>query len=178
MHQRSANISAKPASGPGMLGARDRVARHQVDARAHGGQQVADRRFLDRADIGEDRAILERRRDRRGDLGIGGERRRDHDEVGVLDRGGRVVGGLIGDVKTTHRRQRLGAAGASNDVCVWAVAAQHPREGRADEADADNGNPVEQRLRHQDAMNSASVAATFSFSSPVPTVMRMRSGRP
>ena len=61
---------------------------------------------------------------------------------------------------------------------LGAVAAQHPRQRRADQPDPDQGNPLEQQFGHQDAMNAASVAATFSFSSPVPTVMRIALGRP
>ena len=43
--------------GPGMLGAGDRVAGHEMHARSGSvGRSVADHRLLDRADIGDDRA--------------------------------------------------------------------------------------------------------------------------
>ena len=40
---------------------------------------------------------LQRRRDPLADFGIGGERRRDHHEIGARDRLGRVVGRLVGN---------------------------------------------------------------------------------
>jgi hypothetical protein len=60
MHQRLTNSSGKPESGPGILGAGDRMRRDEMHACRHLRRHVLEHRVLDRADIRDDRAGLER----------------------------------------------------------------------------------------------------------------------
>src|SRR5581483_6930834 len=101
----------------------------------------------------------------------GGKRRRQDDEIGAGDRGGGIVGDRVGKAEALDRRQRLGPAGAGDERGLRALAAQHPGERRADQADADKGDAGEGGSAHRRAMNSPSTAATFSISSPVPMVI-------
>ena len=75
--------------------------------------------------------------------GIGGERRRQHDEIGAGDCGGGIVGRGVGDPETAHRFQSLGAAGAGGDVRRRVVAPDHPRQRGADQPDPDDRDAVE-----------------------------------
>ena len=60
--------------GAGMLGAGDRMRRHEMDARRQMRRHLADDRALDRADVGDDRAGLEERRDLLRDRAAGADR--------------------------------------------------------------------------------------------------------
>jgi hypothetical protein len=100
MHQRPAKSSAKPDAGrsarcrrpdgPGRSG--PRAAR---GARGRGSPP------LNLADIGQDGTLLQRRGDPPADLGIGGERGGDHDEIRTRSGRGRVVGRLVGSSRRT-----------------------------------------------------------------------------
>ena len=70
--------------GAGMFGAGDRMRRHEMHAGRQMRRHVPHHRALDRADIGDDRARLEMRRDLLRDRAAGADRDAEDDEVGVL----------------------------------------------------------------------------------------------
>ena len=107
-----------------MLGPGNRMARDEIDPGRHTGPEVADHRLLDRADIGQHRALLGSRSDHTPDLPIGGERGGDHHEIGTGGRFGWIVGRFVGEFEPPHRRQGLRAAGAGNNRRARVVAAQ------------------------------------------------------
>ena len=71
---------------PGMLGAGHRMRRHEMRMLREVRLDLLDHRDLDRADIGDDGAGLQRRRDLLRHVAIGADRDRQDDEVGILRR--------------------------------------------------------------------------------------------
>ena len=164
--------------GAGMLRAGDGVAGHKMHPLRNERLYVFDDLLFDRADIGDDGALAQTRRDTHRDFAIRRERRREHDKVGAVRGGGGIVGRLVGEVEAPNRVERLGAARAGDDARLGHVAADDPRQRGADQADADQRDALKQFIAHRAAMNSVKAAATPSISSPVPIVMRRHSGRP
>src|SRR6185437_2309926 len=130
------------------------------------------------AHIGQDGAGLERRGDPAADLGVSRERRADDDEVGVFHRLGRIGGDAVSQRQSSHLVKRLLAARAGDDLARQLAAAEHARQRRADEADADQRDALEARAAHWSLRKSANATTTARISSSVPMVMRRYSGRP
>ena len=154
-----------------MLGARHGMTGHKMDARRNMRAEVADYRFLDRADIGQNGALLQRRTDPAPDFRIGRNRGRYHHQIGVRHRFHRVVRRFVREFEALDRCQGFGAAGAGDNGRAGVVAAQDPGQRRTDQPNPNQRHPIEQFLAHRVPMNSPSAAATFSISSPVPMVI-------
>ena len=144
--------------GPGMLRAGHRMARDQMDALGDLGAQVADHRLLDRAHIADDGAGRQMVAHRRPDLGVGAERRAEHDEVGAGDGGTRRLMHAVEEAQL-HRLVAGGlAARRAGDMAGEALALHHPCKGGADQPEADERHAAEERLAHR-AAASVSAAA-------------------
>ena len=141
----------KARGGAGMLGAGDGMAGHEMHARGDMGQHVADHRLLDRAHVGDDRAGFERRPDRLGDLGIGGERRPQHHEIGPRYRRRGIRGGAVAELELKRRVEGLLAARAGDDLAGELVPAQHMGDRGIDEPDADEGDALGSAARSRSA---------------------------
>ena len=148
MHQRPSNSSAKPASGPdcsvpaigwpgmkctpaGTCGATSRTT-----ARLH------------RADVGQDGAGLQMRRDLRGERPAGADRHAEDDEIGALHRLGGAVVALVDEAELQRRVERLPAcARCRRSRLARPLRAHGVADRRADQADADQRHALEHRLR-------------------------------
>ena len=102
-------------------------------------------RGLDRADIGDGRAGLQMRADLRGDRAAGADRNADDDEIGAGDRRGVGLDDLIGKAKLGDAPPRRRRARGRDDLAHHALRARRARNRRADQADADQRQAVEQR---------------------------------
>ena len=78
--------------GPGKFGAGDRVARDEVNVLRHMRADIADDGGLDRTGVGEDRALLQVRRDLRCERAECADRRAENDEIRAANR---IAGALI-----------------------------------------------------------------------------------
>ena len=188
MDQRLTNSVAKPASGPDCsVPATGCAGTSRACARQHGAER-GDHRALDRADVGDDRAGLQRRRDRAPDRLVGADRRAQDHAIGVAHRFRE-----IGRVARRRARALRRAPSASfervgeHDSPRRVLPPDRPRERRADQPDADDRQLVEDRLverrpeplSHDRACtNSASASTTPRFASSDPTVSRRHSGSP
>ena len=139
----------KAGFGSGMLGAGDRVAGNEMHTRRDMRPQIADHGLLDRADIGQDRAVLQRRPDPPPDFGIGGERRRDDHEIGTRDRLCRVVASSRRQSPAAAPRPKSRPAERKRRCGLGAVAAQRPGERGPDQPDPDQRHPVEELAAHR-----------------------------
>ena len=167
--------------GAGMLGAGDRVAGDEMDAlAADGADRSRDHRALDRADIGDDRAGFNGRRDGLARWRHSAERRGENDEIGAFHGSRRAVVSDVGEVHglrgfeirlVSHRDRRC----APPDRARFIARARTSRSARSRERDA-----VEHGLglRSCHSPNSASAATTARLALSGPIVMRSASGRP
>ena len=143
MHQRLTNSSEKPESGPGVLGAGDRMRRDQMHALRDMRRHVLEHLALDRADVGDDRAGLERRRDLGRDRPARADRNADDDEVGVLRGLGVGLDHLIRDAELDHALACRFRARGRDDRAHHAVFARRARNRAADQPDADQREAVD-----------------------------------
>jgi hypothetical protein len=131
--------------GAGVLGAGDRMAGNEVHAVGQRRPDVANHRLLDRADVRDDGAGRERRRDGLGDRGVRADRHAEHHQVRPGDRLGRVGVHRIGDAQPLDDLTRAGAARIARERAGEPVAAAGKGQGRADQADAEQCDLLEQR---------------------------------
>ncbi len=144
-HQRPSNSSAKPDSGPDCSVPAIGMAGNEMHALRHVRGDIAHDGGLHRADIGQDGAGLQSRRDLLGDRAAEADRYAQDDEIGVPHR---LRGGW-----RNRRRSSPAAAAVSTVAGVRAsrqsTSRQLARGGhawlmrRADEADADQGDALE-----------------------------------
>src|SRR5665811_2390456 len=162
-----------------MLGARDRMGRHEMHGVRQVWPHVADDGPLHRADIGNDGAVLEMRRDLRGDSAANADGDADNDEIGAFDRFRVGRANLVGNAEFGDACACLRRPGTGRDGAHGAFRARGAHDRRADQARADNGHRIEQRFGHWPApMNSVSALSAAWFSCSVPMVMRKASGKP
>ena len=164
-----------------MLGAGDRMRRHEMHVLRQVRRHVAHHRALDRADVGDDGARLQMRADLPGDGAAGADRHADDDEIGALDRGGIALDDLIGKAELGHAARRVVAERAVATIeRDRALRARGARDRGADQADADQRETVEEAAVAHACFprNSASAATTRRLASSVPTVMRSALGKP
>ena len=161
-----------------MLGAGDRVRRHEMRKRRQIRGHVLDHRTFDRADIGDDRARLEMGCDLLRDRAAGADRNAEDDEVGVLD-GFRIgLGHGIDNAEFGDPRAGLRRSLGGNDLARQSLLAGGARDRAADQAEADQRELVELRRRaHVPAMKSRKPSTTRRLASSVPMVMRSAWGR-
>ena len=164
-----------------MLGAGDRVGRHEMDGLRQMRAHVAHDRALHRAHVGDDRAGRELRTDFLRDRAANADRHADDDEISAFDRFGIGLHHLIGDAELDDARPRLGRPRGCRRSIRTAPCARAAR--MMDEPirpRPDDGERVEHRLRHERsalrAMKAASASSTARLSSSLPMVMRSASG--
>ena len=143
------------------------------DVRRH----VLEHRALDRPDVGDDRAGLQRRGDLLRDRPARADRNADDDEIGALDGLGVGLDHLIGDAQFNDALARRLRARGRDDRARHAVLARRARDRATDQPDADQCEAIDDRRTHFFPINSASVLTTSRFASSVPMVMRSAFGR-
>ena len=125
-----------------MLGAGDRMRGHEMHAGGKMRRHVLDHRRLDGADVGDGGARFQVRGDFGGDRPAGADRNADDDEVGARGRLGIGVDDAVGDAQFDDALARLFRAGGGDDLAHHALLACRPRDRRADQADADQGEAI------------------------------------
>ncbi len=180
MQRRSCRRSRRAAAGPGLLAAGDRV----TAAEAAGGRTE---RALDRGDDGELHAAgvgdhgrrRQRARERRDERSDRADRGRDHDQIDVAARARGVTLGAVDGAAAARDAQVLRRAPEADDLADDAALAERETEGRADQADAGDQQPVGDRF-HGDAASRTAVSDSAKrwFSAGVPTVTRKWRGKP
>ena len=110
----------------------------------------------------------------------GADRDADDDEVGAFDRRGVGLHHLIGKAQLGDALARRGRAGGDHDRARGALRARGARDRAADQAGADQRQPVVDRLFQLGhagfPRNSASALTTSRLASSLPTVMRSAFG--
>ena len=152
-----------------------------MDARGKMGLHRGDDRGLDRADIGDDGAGLERAGNGPGDGAVGADGNAQDDAIGVAHGLGRVGVIAVAEGEFLGAAERLGAARRNGDVAREVPPPRGKRDRRADQADADQRQALEDGLAHQAGFfprNAPSAAITASLASSEPMVMRSALGRP
>ncbi len=141
---------------------------------------VAHDRRLHRADVGQDGAGAQMRRDLRRERPAGADRHAEDDEVGALHGLGRAGVALVDEAELQRRvERRLGARAADDRLgeplrrMAWLI--EEPIRPMPISATRSNIG-----LRHagRPPRKSASAATTARLSASVPMVMRRQSGRP
>ena len=102
-----------------------------------------DDRALDRADVGDDRARLEMRRDLLRHRAAGADGNAEDDEVGVLHGFGIGLDHAVDDAELLHPRARLLRARGGDDLARQALRARGARDRAADQAEADQRDALE-----------------------------------
>ena len=113
------------------------------------------------------------------DRAAGADRNAYDDEIGAFDRGGIGLHHLIGEAELGNAPARLRRARGRDNRPRCALRAGSARDRRADQADADQRQPVEQggRLAHAAfPRNSLSACTTSLLASSVPTLIRKAFG--
>ena len=162
-----------------MFGAGDRMGRDEMNVIRQMRRHLADDRALDRADVGDDRAGFEERRDLLRDRPAGADRDAEDHEVGVLD-GFRVgLQHAVDDAEFGHPRAGFFRARGGDDFAGEPLRPRGARDRAADQAEADQRDASEDRRRaHLAAMKSRRPSTTRRLASSVPMVMRSEWGRP
>ena len=171
-----------------MFGAGDRMGRHEMRMRRQQRLERRDHRALDRADVGDDRARPQRRRDRASDRLVRPDRRAENDAIGAArPLRARSAVTTSPSAKCLRALQGLRRMVGERQCDARRCAAGRAGDRRADQSDADDRELVEDRLgeRRPEPLNhdsprmkSASAATTPRLASSPPTVSRRHSGRP
>ncbi len=146
MHQRLTNSSAKPASGPECSVPATGCAGMKSTGRRQMRRHVLQHRGLDRADIRDDRAGLQVRRDVLRDRAASADRHAGDDEIGVLHGVGIGLGDAVRQAESPWRACRTSAepsVATSSPASPSASRAAGDR--RADQPEADDGDARKQR---------------------------------
>src|SRR6516164_4081997 len=166
-----------------MFGAGDGVSRYEDRALGEHLKDLADHRGFDRADLGENGAAGEMRRDQFDGICRGADRYGDQHQFRVLRRFRRCVGDLIAKAELlgagVHLRREVVAHDAPGKPADLGTAGDRG----TDQPEPDNSDGVKQRFGHwrlapEAPMNDFSASSTARFSSSVPMVMRRASGNP
>ena len=110
-------------------------------------RHLRDDRGLDRADVGDDGAGLERTGDRLGDRAGRADRDAEDDAIGVAHRFGRIGVVAVAEAELLGPLQRRRAARRDGDVADEPAAPRGQRDRRADEPDADQREARKDRRR-------------------------------
>ncbi len=161
-----------------MLGAGNRVCRHEVHAGGQMRRHIAHNGALHRADIGHDRAALEMAGDFPGDLAAGANGNAEDDEIGILD-GLRI--GLDHGIDNAELRDAgagLGQAFGGDDFAGQPLFTRRARDRTTDQPKADQRDAIKVRRGvHFDPMKSRRASTTRRLASSVPIVIRSACGR-
>jgi hypothetical protein len=177
MHQRLMKSSAKPESGPEC--SVPATGWHEVHALRNMRSHVARDRALDRADVGDDRAGFQERRDLLGNRPAGADGNAEDDEVGAFD--GFRVGFQHGidDAQFLHPRAGFRRARGGDDFAGEPLGLRGARDRTADQAEANQCDAFEGRFRaHLPAMKSRNPSTTRRLASSVPIVIRSECDSP
>ena len=179
-HQRFSNSVEKPEVRAGIFGAGERMRRHEMHAGGHMRRDLRDDRALDRADIGENGAALQIGRAGARHRANGADGNAKDDEIGARERAPQVAAGVVSYAEFAHARENLRRGVIGGDFHRGAPGASGARDRRADQAEADQAELLEQRrgVAHPRPMNSVRAATTRSLASREPTVSRKNSGMP
>ena len=101
---------------------------------------------LDRADVGDDGARLEERRDLLGDRSAGADGDAEDHEVGALDRFRVGFQHAIDHAQFFHPRAGLGRARCRDDLAGETLRASGAGDRAADQAEADQRDAFEERF--------------------------------
>ena len=156
MHQRPTNSSAKPASGPECSVPATGCAGTKCTPAGRCGPMSRTIAPLTEPTSDTIAPGAEMRRDLLGDLAARADRSADDDEIGAGDRGGVGLDHLVGEPEFGDAPARRGGAGACHDFAHGALRARRPRDRRADQADADQRQAVEQRCGFRHSITPAS----------------------
>ncbi len=126
-----------------MLGAGNRVARHQMNAGGQFRLDVPDDHLLDRAHICDDCTRGKVRRHRGSGRPVDAHRNGQDNQVGAGDRVANLCVGAIDDHQFFRRRARVGVRVVSGDMARQAVRLEGARQRRPDQADADDRHTIE-----------------------------------
>ena len=105
-----------------MLGAGDRMGRHEMNGLRQMRAHVAHDRALDRTDIGNDRAGFEMRADLLGDRAANADRNADDDEIGAVDGLGVGLRHRVGEAELDDALSRLRRMRGCHDRAHGALA--------------------------------------------------------
>ena len=86
-----------------MLGARDRMGRHEMRVVRQDRLERRDDGALDRTDVRDDRALLERRRDGAPDRLVGADRRAKNHAIGAAHGARQIVGDDVAERQAPSR---------------------------------------------------------------------------
>ena len=162
--------------GAGMLEAAQMAARHRVRSDvAHAAGQQARQRLaehgLHAADVGDDAAGAQHRRDPLHDLGHREHRRREHDQV-RLARGFGVAPAGVDRAAPQRSRQRIRAARGAHDPPGHAPRLRRERDRAAEQAQPQHRDTLEARRQFPASRSRRSASIKRSFSLRRPTLMR------
>ncbi len=164
---------------PGMLRAGHGMAGNQMHAIGKDRPQIADDRLLGRSHIADDCTMRQMIAHGGPDLGIGPQRRANHHQIGAGHASSRIGVDAVEKPQLPGLIARLLAARRAGDMAGQALALDDPGKRGADQPQADQCHPLEQRLAHRRSAasarapaKSANAAATARVSASVPMVMR------
>ncbi len=163
----------------GVLGTGDGMGGHEVHAVRNMRAHVAGDSALDRADVGDDGARLEERRDFLGDRTAGADGNAEDDEVGAFDRFRIGLQHGIDDAQFSDPCAGFRRARGGDDFACEPLGPCGARDRTADQAEADQRDALEEGLgAHLPAMKSRKASTTRRLASSVPTVIRNSFERP
>ena len=123
-----------------------------MDAPGQVGCDIADHRCFDRARVADDGARRQTGSHRLGEGRVGANRRTQDDQIGALDGGARVRLGTLDEAQLKCLGAGLLAPRAGDDLAHQTLALGDAGDGRADQPDADQGEPLEKGIsRHRRA---------------------------
>ena len=136
---------------PGLLGAGQRMARHEIrKAVCQGAPGRGDDRALHAAHVGHNRVRRQSRRHESQDFSTVTHRHRDHYQPRIAHGVGGVDGSTIDDTKLDGQLEVADAAAKADDFAYRIDLLQGPGQRAADKADTDNGETINHRLRTED----------------------------
>ena len=150
----------KAGIGTRLLGAGDRMARHEMGVSRQARRQRRDHGAFYGADIRDDRAFPQGRRNELRQICVGADRHAEDHEIGALHCLARIRRVGIAEFQSFRARQNLGRIVGNRDRAGRRWLSQSARDRRADQADAENRDALEQRRfkrgaeatrRHDDA---------------------------
>jgi hypothetical protein len=164
--------------GAGIFCAGDGMGGHEMHAGGDVRLHLAEDRGLDRADVADCRAGLQRARNLGGDRAAGADRNAQDDEIGAADGLGRGGGVAVAQTERARLLQSGGASRLDGDLVGEPLGARGTRDRRADQPDADERETADLSHHAAPARKSAKAETARRFASSVPIVIRSAFGKP